>query len=78
MDNETRFAQNWMLTNEALMNAIANPTRAAFEAAHAQGIRTLGSAYTGVSPDSGVEWEMGQALTRMIRDVAKESGCPIR
>jgi hypothetical protein len=75
-ENTTAFATQWMAANAALMDAIANPSRLAFEAAHAEAIRAIGKAYT--MQNETTEWEMGQQLARMISDVARENGYAIR
>ncbi len=81
-ENITAFATQWMAANAALMDAIANPSRLAFEAAHAEAIRSIGLSYTerraGPDSEGQVEWEMGQQLARIIFNVARQNGYAIR
>ncbi len=69
--NSTGFAKHWMNANVALVNAIAKPSQEAFIHAHGHAIRAIGASYGAVQ---GTEWEMGQALARLITDAAARSG----
>lgn len=77
--NTAKFAAHWMLANAVLMDAIATPSRVAFETAHGQAIRAIGASQAGVLDAEGhTQWEMAQSLARLISDVARESGFTIR
>ncbi len=78
-ENRTKFATNWMIANAELMDAIARPSRAAFEAAHGQAIRAIGASMEGLLDAEGhTQWEMAQSLARLISDVARENGYVVR
>jgi hypothetical protein len=70
-----KFKAHWMNANAILMDAIATPSRVAFETAHGQAIRAIGASKAGVLDAEGhMQWEMAQSLARLISDVARESG----
>lgn len=78
-ENVSKFATHWMAANAELMDAIATPSRLAFEAAHGQAIRAIGASQAGVlDAEDHMQWEMAQSLARLISDVARESGYTIR
>lgn len=75
--NATTFAGHYLDATARLLDAIGEPANWRFELAYGAAIKAIGAAYTGTSPDGGMEWELGQQLARTIRDTARESGCSV-
>lgn len=71
--NASRYANDYMDAAMKLMDAIAEPAAARFNAAHAAAVRAISNAY-GISSDTGLEWQLGQKLAESIRYAANAHG----